>query len=273
MGLASSPAYMNLLMSKVIKGMEKFCRGFVDDIIVFSKDMEEHVEHLRLVFTALRAAKLRVNFGKSELVQRSVDYCGFNISAEGIAPKAEKVAAIKNYPSLNPADEPLHKKQARIVSFLGLAGFYRRFIKDFARIEKPLRALTHRDAEWKWDESCETAFENLKEAICKDAILAHPRPVTEDPNTEFRIETDASTFGLGCVLNQKDSNGELRTVYFASRSLSPTKRNCSASALECLCVVWAVELFRPYINDIITHLFGYLIKQEKQSKQYLQDGS
>jgi hypothetical protein len=96
------------------------------------------MEHLRRVFTALRTAKLRINFGKSELAQGNVDYCGFNISAKGIAPMAEKVAAIKNYPSLNPAGEPLHKKQAKIVSFLGLAGFYRRFIKDFAK--KPLRA-------------------------------------------------------------------------------------------------------------------------------------
>ncbi|WVZ49137.1 hypothetical protein U9M48_000515 [Paspalum notatum var. saurae] len=187
---------------------------FIDDILVYSKNEEEHEEHLRTVLTRLREHQLYAKFSKCAFWLREVSFLGHILSEKGVAVDPSKVEDVLNW------------KQPEIVteirSFLGLAGYYRRFIKDFSKTAKPMTSLTKKNAKYLWDPKCEEAFTSLKKSLTSAPVLAQP-----DVTKPFDVYCDASGNGLGCVLMQ-----EGRVIAYASRQLRKHEANYATHDLE-----------------------------------------
>ena len=161
-GLAQAPAYFQLLMNKVLKGL-KFAMMYLDDIIIFSQDETQHLEHLEIVFSRLRETGLKMKRSKCDFFKSEIHYLGHLISPEGISPLPNKLDSIKHMPVPNSAKE--------IKQFLGLTGYYRKFVPRFADISRPLTTLTKKDAKFEWTSACQKSFELLKEALCGEPVL------------------------------------------------------------------------------------------------------
>ena len=252
-GMSVSPSIMQRLSDEIIRDLKAFAAAYLDDIVIFSKSWDEHIIHLRQVFEALRKHKIAMSPNKTRLAQTSTRYLGFIISRSGISKDPRITAAIRDFQHPNDLTLSFKKKIACVHSFLGLCNFYRRFIPEFAKEERSLRELTRKDlSEWIWEQKHEDSFKRLKDLLCSDQILAFPAPVTE--GRHYVVTTDFSYDGISAILSQwsiPDENGErkLRPVYYASRTLSKSEKNYSPTAGEALAIVFAVELFRPYIGD------------------------
>ena len=229
-GLTNTPAYFMYLMNKVfISYLDKFVVVFIDDILVFSKNEEEHEEHLRLVLQKLRANQLYAKASKCEFWLDEVSFLGHVISKGGIAVDPSKVKDVLNW------ETP--KNVGDIRSFLGLAGYYRRFVEGFSKISRPLTKLLEKNAVFKWTEECESAFEELKRTLTTAPVLVMP-----DMQKEFAVYCDASGKGLGCVLMQ-----EGHVVAYAYRQLRKHERNYPTHDLELAAVVHALKIWRYYL--------------------------
>jgi hypothetical protein len=199
-GLTNAPPYFMYLMNKVfMEYLDKFIVVFIDDILVFSKTMEEHEEHLRLVLEKLRSNQLYAKFSKCEFWLTEVDFIGHVISAGGVSVDPGKVKDVLNW--MSPATV------SDIRSFLGLAGYYSRFIKDFSKIAKPMTKLLEKNKTFKWTKECQASFEELKKRLTSSPVLVLP-----DLTKKFNIYCDASHQGLRCVLMQEE-----QVVCYASR--------------------------------------------------------
>ncbi len=200
--------------------------GVLDDILVFGKTFEEHMNNLSLVLTALEKANLKLNVAKCLFAGSQVTHLGHVIDKEGIRPDESKTSALRNF-------KVVDLKSLR--SFIGLASYYRRFVPDFARIAQPLHALMKKKAKWCWTARHEEAKTALIEKLCAAPVLAH-----FDENLETEIHTDASLFGLGAVLSQNAGNG-FHPVAFISRRLTASESRYASNELECLALVWALK--------------------------------
>jgi hypothetical protein len=179
-GLTNTPAYFMYLMNKVImEHMDKFVVIFIDDILIFSKTEEEHEKHLRLVLEKLRSNKLYAKFSKCEFWLTKVAFLGHVISAGGVSVDPGKVKDVLNWMPLTTASE--------IRSFLGLAGYYRRFIKDFSKIAKPMMKLLEKNKTFEWIAKCQASFEELRKCLTSAPVLVLP-----DLTKKFDIYCDAS---------------------------------------------------------------------------------
>ena len=187
-GLAQAPAYFQLLMNKVLKGL-KFAMTYLDDIIIFSRDELQHLEHLEIVFSRLREAGLKMKHSKCDFFKSEIHYLGHLISPEGISPLPNKLDSIKHMPVPNSVKE--------IKQFLGLTGYYRKFVPRFADISRPLTTLTKKDAKFEWTSACQKSFELLKEALCGEPVLKYA-----DTSKPYTLYTDASKFGWAGLLTQ-----------------------------------------------------------------------
>ena len=233
-GLCNAPATFSRLMDRVLAGLHwETCLFYLDDIIVFSSTWEEHLARLREVFERLRHAKLKLGPTKCTFAAKEVSYLGHQVTEEGLLPDPALLAAIRDIPPPKTATE--------VRSFLGLAGYYRRYVKGFAAIAAPLHALTRKDALFHWSEDCQAAFDQLKVRLTTSPITAFP-----DISQEFRLYTDASTAGLGAILAQV-RDGKEHIICCASRALNKAEKSYPATKLECLAIVWAVAKFRPYL--------------------------
>ncbi|KAL1918538.1 uncharacterized protein VTP21DRAFT_3198 [Calcarisporiella thermophila] len=237
-GLCNAPATFQRLMEHVLDGMLwKSVVVFIDDINVYSRTFDEHLEHLRAVFQRLKEHNLRLNRDKCRFGQRQLKYLGHTISAGGIAVDESKVEKLMRMP------RPQSIRDVRC--FLGLASYYRRFIPRFSNIAIPLHQLTSKDQPWRWREDIEEkAYQTLRAALTKPPVLAYPNP---DLNREFHLITDASGEGLGAILEQEQDDGERKVIAYASRGLRRSERNYSITDLEALAVVWAIHYFRHYL--------------------------
>ena len=236
-GLCNAPATFQRLMQKVLGGLggeRPFCSVYIDDIIVYSDSVADHLDHLRQVFARLRRVGLKLHPGKCSFARQSVTYLGHVISSQGIAPDPKKVEAVKNFPI------PTSVREVR--QFLGMASYYRRFIKSFAKIASPLHALTRQDVPFCWTLACQNAFQLLKDAMVSPPVLAYP-----NFQRSFVLHTDASKEGLGAVLEQEQEDSHLHPVAYASRSLNRHEPNYSITDMEALGVVWAAKHFRAYL--------------------------
>jgi hypothetical protein len=199
-GLTNAPAYFMYLMNKVfMEYLDRFVVVFIDDILVFSKTMEEHKEHLRFVLEKLRSNQLYAKFSKCEFWLTEVAFLGHIISAGGVSVDSGKVKDVLNW--IPPATV------SEIWSFLGLAGYYRRFIKDFSKIAKPMTKLLEKNKAFEWTKECQASFEELMKRLTSSPVLVLP-----DLTKKFDIYCDASRQGLGCVLML-----EGQVVSYASR--------------------------------------------------------
>ena len=229
-------------MDRVLAGLHwETCLFYLDDIIVISSTWEEHLARLREVFETLRHAKLKLGATKCTFAAKEVSYLGHRVTEEGLLPDPALLAAIRDIPPPKTATE--------VRSFLGLAGYYRRYVKGFAAIAAPLHALTRKDALFHWSEDCQTAFDQLKARLTTSPITAFP-----DFSQEFRLYTDASTAGLGAILAQV-REGKGRIICCTSRALNKAEKSYPATKLECLAIVWAVAKFRPYLMAMPFEVF------------------
>ena len=223
-GLCNAPATFSRLMDRIISGLHwETCLFYFDDIIVFSSTWEEHLARLRQVFEGLRHANLKLGAEKCAFAAKEVSYLGHRVTEEGLLPDPALLRAIRKIPP--------PKTVTEVRSFLGLAGYYRRYVKIFAAIASPLHALTWKDAVFHWSADCQDAFDRLK-------TLLTPSPITTFPDfsQSFRLYTDASTAGLGAILAQV-REGRERIICCASRSLNQAEKAYPTTKLECLAIV------------------------------------
>ncbi|WVZ80154.1 LOW QUALITY PROTEIN: hypothetical protein U9M48_027653 [Paspalum notatum var. saurae] len=236
-GLTNAPAFFMYMMNSVFMNeLDKFVVVFIDDILIYSKNEEEHREHLRIVLTRLREHKLYAKFSKCAFWLKEVSFLGHILSEKGpLIPK--KVESVLNWKQPESVTE--------IRSFLGLAGYYRRFIKDFSKTAKPMTSLTKKNAKYTWSPNCEEAFQSLKRSLTTAPVLAQP-----DVAKPFDVYCDASGNGLGCVLMQ-----EGRVVAYASRQLRKHEANYPTHDLELAAVVHALKIWRHYLLGNTCHIY------------------
>ncbi|GKA40508.1 putative reverse transcriptase domain-containing protein [Tanacetum coccineum] len=208
---------------------DKFVIVFIDDILIYSKTKEEHDAHLRLILELLKKEELYAKFSKCDFWLSKVQFLGHVIDSEGIHVDPAKIESIKDWES--------PKTPTEIRQFLGLAGYYRRFIEGFSKIAKPMTKLTQKSVKFNWGEKEETAFQTLKQKLCSAPILALP-----EGSENFVVYCDASHKGLGAVLMQKE-----KVIAYASRQLKIHEKNYTTHDLELGAVVFALKMWRHYL--------------------------
>jgi hypothetical protein len=229
-GLTNALAYFMNLMNKVfMEYLDRFVVVFIDDILIYSQSDSDHEEHLRLVLQKLRDNQLYAKFSKCEFWIDKVPFLGHIISNGGIVVDPAKVKEIMEW--------RVPTTVTKIRSFLGLAGYYRRFIEGFSKIAKPMTSLLEKGREFKWDEKCQESFDQLKERLMSPPVLIMP-----DLQKGFDIYCDACGQGLGCVLMQ-----EGHVIAYASRQLRKHELNYPTHDLELAAVVHALKIWRHYI--------------------------
>ncbi|WVZ89946.1 hypothetical protein U9M48_036291, partial [Paspalum notatum var. saurae] len=237
-GLTNAPAFFTYMMNSVFMNeLDKFVVVFIDDILIYSKDEKEHEEHLRIVLARLREHKLYAKFSKCAFWLKEVGFLGHVLSEKGVAVDPSKVEAVLNW------KQP--ESVTGIRSFLGLAGYYRRFIKDFSKIAKPMTSLTKKNVKFIWSPKCEEGFQELKKFLTTAPVLAQP-----DVTKPFDVYCDASGQGLGCVLMQ-----EGRVIAYASRQLRKHEANYPTHDLELAAVVHALKIWRHYLLGNTCHIY------------------
>lgn len=233
-GLCNAPATFQRLIDSILMGIKgEEALVYLDDIIVFSSTIEQHAERLNKVLSRLETANLYAQLSKCVFAANEVEYLGHIVTNNGILPDPKKISSIKKYPKPRTVKE--------IQAFLGLVGYYRRFIKNFAEIAKPLTELTKKDVKFNWDSTQEEAFQTLTNSLCCEPVLKYP-----DFTQPFILSTDASLIAIGAVLSQL-YNGQEHPVAFASRQLNKAERNYSTTERELLALVWATKYFRCYL--------------------------
>ncbi|GJZ04971.1 putative reverse transcriptase domain-containing protein [Tanacetum coccineum] len=229
-GLTNAPAVFMDLMNRVCKPyLDKFVIVFIDDILIYSRNKEEHADHLRIILELLKKEKLYAKFSKCDFWISIVQFLGHVIDSQGIHVDPAKIEAVKNWAS------PTTPTEVR--QFLGLAGYYRRFIEGFSKIAKSLTELTQKNKKYIWGENQESAFQLLKQKLCEAPILALP-----EGNNDFVVYCDDSLQVLGAVLMQRE-----KVIAYASRQLKPHEENYTTHDLELGAVVFALKIWRHYL--------------------------
>lgn len=240
-GLCNAPSTFQALMNGVLRksagdaDLLDFVIVYLDDILVFSKTEEEHLQHLEEVCKRLQAASLYAKRSKCSFGLKSVEFLGHVVSGDGLATDKSKVQAIMDWPTPTNATE--------VASFLGLANFYRRFIHDFSRIALHLTELTKKNRVFEWSAEAQDSFDALKSSLCAAPVLAPP-----DRDRPYTITCDASAFAIGAVLSQGEGD-DYRVVAFESRKLQPAERNYLTHDKETLSVVHALRKWRHYVMN------------------------
>ena len=207
---------------------------YQDDIIIIAENFNEHITLLNRVYEKLKYANFTINMKKSKFCRKELKYLGYLVDRHGLRTDPDKVKVILNYPT--------PKKPKDIKVFLGMAGWYRRFIKDFSKIARPLCKLTSKNTKFQWSEEAENSFTELKSALVSAPILKSP-----DFTKQFSIHTDASAYAIGAVLTQ-DHDGFDHPIAYLSRSLTKNEINYSTTERELLAVIFALEQFQRYIG-------------------------
>ncbi|GJS32074.1 putative reverse transcriptase domain-containing protein [Tanacetum coccineum] len=237
-GLTNAPAVFMDLMNRIFhEYLDKFVIVFIDDILVYSKSEEEHERHLRIVLEILRQKKLYAKFLKCEFWLQQVTFLGHIVSADGIIMDPSKVEAITKWPRPTTVTE--------VRSFLGLAGYYRRFVEGFSRLALPLTQLMRKGEKFVWTDERQESFEELKRRLVSAPILTLP-----SGSGGFQIYSDASKKGLGCVLMQHG-----KVITYASRQLKPYEVNYPTHDLELAAVVFALKIWRHYLYGEACDIF------------------
>jgi hypothetical protein len=237
-GLTNAPAHFTYLMNSVfMPELDKFVVVFIDDILIYSKSEEEHAKHLRIVLTRLREHQLYAKFSKCVFWLEEIQFLGHVLSAKGIAVNPSKVKDILEWKP----QTTVHQ----VPSFLGLVGYYRRFIPDFSKIVKPITSLLKNDTRFDWSSKCNEAFEQLKILLTTAPVLAQP-----DIEKPFDVYCDASGSGLGCVLMQ-----EGRVIAYASRQLRRHEEHYPTHDLELAAMDHALKIWRHYLLGNICHIY------------------
>ena len=241
-GLTNGPATYQRYMNNVLFNyLDAFCTAYLDDILIYSENELEHELHVKKVLQRLRDAGLQADISKSEFGVKRTKYLGFIISTDGIQVDPDKIEVIRTW------EPPMTVKG--IQSFLGFCNFYRRFIRDYSRIAKPLSNLVRKDTPFIFDAVCLEAFEELKRRLTSTPILAH-----YDASCESILETDASNGVVGGVLSQKQSDGLFHPVAYFSKTMAPAECNYEIHDKEMLAIVRTLEHWRAELMGLRTQL-------------------
>ena len=265
-GLTQAPAYFQMLVNKVLEGLT-FAFGYLDDILVFSKDMTEHLLHVRELFNRLRAADLKLTERKCNFLKQHVQYLGHYISGSGLEPVPEKLDSLKQMPP--PTD------LTGVRRFLGFVGYYRKFIPKYSDLARPLTNLTRKDTPFEWTDPCQTAFEMLKEFLLKEPILKYPMP-----DKPYILYTDASKYAWAGVLTQayEYKQGDVQEVIhhpitYISGLFRGPQINWAALTKEAYAIYMSVKKLDYYLKDADTTissdhmpLRSFLLKNTKNDK-------
>ena len=229
-GLKNAPARFQRMMNNAPQGLiGKHCFVYLDDIIIFGTTIEEHNRNLAIVFQRLRETELKLQPDKCEYLKPELEYLGHLITAEGIRPNPSKLEAVKNFKMPGNVTE--------VKAFLGLTGYYRKFIRNFAKISKPLTELTKNDVPFHWTDRQQIALDILKGKLLEEPILKRP-----DFLQPFTRTTDASNEGIGAILSQKG-----HPCCYISRTLIPAETNYTTTEKELLAIVWTVRRLRQHL--------------------------
>jgi hypothetical protein len=232
-GLTNAPATFQALMNTIFQPLLKQCvLVFVDDILIYSKTLDSHLEHLQQVFTILEHHKLYLKKSKCSFAQQSLEYLGHIICGKGVATDSTKTQTIATWPT------PKDAKELR--SFLGLSGYYRKFIRNYGAISRPLTDLLKKHTVFHWNPDLQLSFDTLKQALVSAPVLALP-----DFSKGFTIETDASSTGIGAVLSQGG-----HPIAYISKALGPKAQALSTYEKECMAVILAVTKWKPYLQHM-----------------------
>lgn len=239
MGLKTSPSSFSRMMTMAMTVLtyEK-CLVYLDDLICFGKNLDDHNKNLQDIFEKLRNVNLKLNPSKCDFLKKNILYLGHVVSASGILPDPEKTKVVQNYPVPKSTDE--------VKRFVAFVNYYRKFIQNFAGKAYHLNYLCKKNVPFIWDENCQQSFECLKQSVISPPVLQYPDFAE---NNTFTLQTDASGYAIGAILSNKDG----KPVAFASRNLNNAEKNYPTIEKELLAIIWAVKHFRPY-------LYGRLFK-------------
>ena len=259
-GLSNAPATFQRLMDIVLAGIKwQSCLVYIDDIVVFSPTFEQHLRDLSAVFDRLAIAGLTLKASKCDFCRKELKYLGHIVTPNGIKPDPGLVDSVKRFP------QP--QKVKDIQAFLGLTGYYRKFIKNYAKIAEPLlvQIRSHQKSKRptnniEWSDECTKAFETLKNALTQAPILRAP-----NFNEPFILELDACDYGLGAVLTQEYDNKKF-VIAYASRTQTAAERNYFATEKEALAIYWATKHFRPYLEGTTIY-----VRSDCRALQWLLD--
>lgn len=262
-GLVSAPMTAMRVMNEVTKGLDKTCFVFYDDILVFTPTFDQHLEALNDLMSRLGEANIKLNSKKCDFALNSVRYLGHDITAEGIRPDPTKVEAIQVFKT------PKSMTEAR--SFVGMTNFFRRYIKGYATIARPIHDTISVNKPFKWTPEAQKAMDELKLKLTTPPLLVH-----FDPEGKLTIRCDASGYGLGAILLQKSSE-KLKSgvIAYSSRTLSSSERNYATTHKECLAVVHAVKHWRHYLYgkefEVVTdhHALCWLMRTKDHQNQLM----
>ncbi|WMV37333.1 hypothetical protein MTR67_030718 [Solanum verrucosum] len=237
-GLTNAPAVFMDLINRVFKPyLDQFVVVFIDDILIFSRSSEDHDKHLRIILKILKEKELYAKLSKCEFWLDEVAFLGHVVSAEGVKVDPSKIQAVVEW---KPPKSP-----TEVRSFLGLAGYYRRFVKGFSIIASPLTKLLQKEVKFIWDDKCQESFETLKSLLTQAPILTLPIE-----GKEYVVYSDVSHNGLGCVLMQ-----EGKIISYASRKLKLHELNYPTHDLELVAIVFALKIWRHYLYGEKCHIF------------------
>ena len=235
-GLTNAPASFQELINNTLREyLDDFALAYLDDVLIFSKTKEEHVQHVRKVLTKLREKDLPVKLSKCEFHKHSISFLGYTVSENGLGPDPNKVSAIDQWP------EPKNVKDVQAV--LGILNYYRKFIEGFSAIAQPLTALTRKDVTFAWGIECREALKELKRRMTTAPILA-----LFDPEKEATLETDSSDYAIGACLTQKGKDGKPRPIAYFSRKMTAPELNYDIHDKELLAVVESFKEWRVYLE-------------------------
>ncbi|BES90541.1 Retrotransposon protein [Nesidiocoris tenuis] len=236
-GLKTSPAIFQRILNNILRrnNLKDFSMCYLDDILIFSKTFNEHLQHLESLLEAIRNEGFRLKITKCNFARSEVRYLGHIISENTVRPLwGDNLIAIRNF--------PVPKTRKNVRQFLGKVNFYHKYIENSARLLEPLHNLLRKNAEFVWTEQCQESFESVKKHLCSQPILA-----IFDPKLKIIIETDASGDGVGAVLKQVQDNGEIKPVAYFSKKLKDYQKKKKAIYLECLAMKEAIKFWQHWL--------------------------
>ena len=234
-GLQGAPASFQILMARTLGNiLFSYALCYVDDVLLFSRSPEQHIEHLSEVFDRFRQANLRLNPSKCKFALRQVTYLGHVLSKDGVACDPSKIEVIKSF--------PVPKNAQQLRSYFGIVNYYRKFIQSFSIKTANLRSLLKRDAKFVWNSVHQQEFDFCKQALTSAPVLGLP-----NMQKPFILTTDASCSGIGYILSQLDDNGHEHPICFGGRGLKRAEVNYTVSELECLAIIEGTKCYHPYL--------------------------
>ena len=249
-GLSNAPAVFQELISVVLQGCDRFATAYLDDIMIFSATLEEHMQHLKIIFGKLRQHYLRLKLKKCSFLQLETNYLGFVISEEGIKADEKKVEAIRSLPV------PACAREIR--SFIGMCSYYCRFLPNFSQIAEPIIMLTRKYSNFKWSDVHQKAFEFLKESLTTVPLLVYP-----DLNKPYVLYTDASDTCIGTCLTQ-ECDGDEKPIYYLSHKLCRSQCKWSIVEKEAFGIHFALQKLDYYLHNA-----QFVIKTDHKPLKYL----